>query len=63
MWIRTEVWRKGKEASEPSAIFPTPSMEEGEGPCLEENSGYGFPTVKREAAHVDYKQIGTGTVK
>lgn len=60
---RTEAWIKGKEALKPSSIFPIPSVKEGEGPCVKASSGYSFPTVKQEAAYVEYEETGAGTVQ
>lgn len=60
---QTEVWIEDKEALKPPSIFPIPSVKEGEGPCVKAISGYSFPTVKQEAAYVDYEEIGAGTVQ
>lgn len=58
---QTEVWIKGKKSSKPSSLFPIPGVEEGDGPCVEQSSGYSFPAVKQEDAWVDYEEFGAGT--
>lgn len=59
--IQRNIRIKGKETLKPSSIFPIPSVEEGEGPYVDESSGYSFPTVKQEAAYVEYEETGAGT--